>query len=142
MKRLSFIHILFGILVLAAGFRIWNDHRPLPPSKIEWRSDYASALSEASRTGKPLFVEFYATWCSACRSLDRTALRDSDVEEALKRFVAVRVDADMSPADLDMKFNVSGIPALHVVSPDGKILASSVGVIGPEELLGLLKKAP
>lgn len=141
MKRLRFVHFLLGALILIAAFRIWNDFRPLPPSNVLWRSDYYSAIAEAKRTNKPVFVEFYATWCSACRSLDRSALRDSRVERALEGFIAVRVDTDRAPAQLGMRYKVSGIPALHIVSPDEKILASSVGVISVRELLELLESA-
>lgn len=141
MKKIRFVHLLLGALVLAAALRIWNDFRPLPPSNIVWRTDYFSAVAEARRTHKPLLVEFYATWCSACRSLDRGALRDSRVEDALERFIAVRVDTDYAPASLGLQYSVSGIPALHVVSPDENILASSIGVISANELLNLLERA-
>lgn len=73
--------------------------------------------------------------------LSRPRSAPGRVEDALERFIAVRVDTDYAPASLGLQYNVSGIPALHVVSPDENVLASSIGVISANELLDLLERA-
>lgn len=135
MRRLSFVHCLFVILVVSAA---------VPATarlSVAWQTDYGAALAEPKRTNKPLFVEFYATWCSACRSLDRTSLRAADVEKALERFVAIASTRNfrvpISPAS--STYPVFLLCTLY--RPMGNILASSIGVIDFRELLSLLERA-
>lgn len=80
----------------------------------------ANALQEAHVTGKPVFVDFAASWCKNCEAMDFTVFNQSNVQKRLKDFIVVRYQAERpneSPAKevLD-QFNVLGLPTYLVLS--------------------------
>ncbi|MCB9667741.1 MAG: thioredoxin family protein [Myxococcales bacterium] len=65
----------------------------LPPgAKIHWLEDLPKARAMAQQQGRPLMVDFGASWCVACGELDRHTFSDARVVQEARRFVAVRVD--------------------------------------------------
>lgn len=90
-----------------------------------WRTDEKAAREEASRRGVPLLVEFKADWCGLCRELDRHVFSSEKVRRRLAAFVPLAVDVTRKrPSDGEIlaRYGVRGLPALVVLSPDGKIL--------------------
>ncbi|MBI2944907.1 MAG: thioredoxin family protein [Candidatus Wallbacteria bacterium] len=59
---------------------------------IRWFRSLEEARTEATRTGKPIFADFYADWCVPCRLMDRTTFRDSRVVKAMEAFIALKAD--------------------------------------------------
>ncbi len=81
-----------------------------------------AALQQARATGRPLFVDFHASWCKDCSAMDETVFNRTEVKDHLQRFVAVRYAAEQpnaAPAKplLD-HFNIVGMPAYLVLSPN------------------------
>ena len=100
---------------------------------IQWAS-FSIGLAEAKTRQTPVFVEFYATWCGACKSMDRNAFRDARVARKLRDLVAVRVNAEeqtprdgLKGVDLANRFRVEAYPTLLVLDSKGKELARLVG---------------
>lgn len=56
-------------------------------------SNFESAFREAAKSGKPIFVDCWATWCKNCTAMERTTLADERVKDALSRFTVIRLDA-------------------------------------------------
>lgn len=126
------------ITVASAGF--------VPASalaaEIPWSTDIESSLRESAQTGKPVLLEFTASWCVYCKRMEKTTFVDPDVVNYVnERFIPVRVDADQHKqlvADLAIK----GLPAILVVSPDLKVMERIPGFQTPEALLTKLDRLP
>lgn len=101
----------------------------------------ASAFDEASKLNKLVFVDFFAEWCGACKTMDRTTFSDPTVQTALKRFVFLKVDADQHP-DTARYFKVVGMPTLIVLGASGDEIYRQVGPIEPGELVQELSALP
>lgn len=109
-------------------------------AEIQWQKSYAGAMQQAKRTKKPVLVEFYAEWCSPCKAMAATTLKDSGVVKLSRRFVAVRVDVDKAQ-ELADRFGVATIPYAVVVSPDGKLIRASRGYLDAESFCLFLKQS-
>ena len=80
----------------------------------------AKALQEALMTGRPVFVDFAASWCKNCEAMDFTVFNQGNVQRRLKDFILVRYQAERpneSPArDVLDRFKVLGLPTYLVLS--------------------------
>lgn len=89
--------------------------------KAGWRASLADGLEAAQREGRPVLVDFWATWCKNCLTMDRTTFEDPQVREALTGYVKVKVqaeDLDAQPAkDLLKRFDAVGLPTYVVLRP-------------------------
>jgi len=80
----------------------------------------ANALRAAHATGKPLFVDFAASWCKNCEAMDLTVFNQTNVQQHLKNFIVVKYQAERpneSPArEVLDHFKVLGLPTYIVLS--------------------------
>ena len=112
-----------------------------------WQHDLQTALKEAAATGKPLFLDFRADWCTVCKDLELNVFPQPEIRNLLGRMVPVKIDAT-SPDDekvnaLLKQFAIVGLPTLVILQPDGSEITSlrTVGFISPELLEKKLRAA-
>jgi thioredoxin 1 len=116
------------------------------------REEIQHALAEAQKNHERLLIVFGADWCYDCHVLD-AAFRRPDVVSVLRgNFEVVHVDVGEGDKNQDLmqQYQVpmkKGIPALAVVTSDGKLLYSqqngefeNARALGPEDLLTFLNK--
>ena len=114
---------------------------PGAASGIRWqtRIDRAAALSR--ETGKPILVEFWATWCEACKAMDEQVYSDPSVAEAMRKVLPVRVDVDRD-ASTARRYKVSATPTLVLVDASGDELFRFTGALERTPLVELLRELP
>ena len=112
-----------------------------------WQHDLQAALKEAAATGRPLFLDFRADWCTVCKDLELNVFPQPVIRNLLARMVPVKIDAT-SPDDekvnaLLKQFGIVGLPTLVILQPDGNEITSlrTVGFISPEHLEKKLRAA-
>lgn len=112
-------------------------------AKVNWRASFPLALAEARRTGKPIFVDFYTTWCGPCKYLDAVTYKDRRFVAESRKWVMVKVDAEKNSANLKLaqKYKVSGFPSMIFLKSSGKESSRVVGGYPPEMLVPKMKKA-
>ncbi len=90
-------------------------------SELYWTPSLVEGLDRATEEGKPVLIDFWATWCKNCLVMEATTFKDDNVEEVLKDFVLVRYQAEYlnkSPTkELLDHFGVLGLPSYVVLLP-------------------------
>ena len=93
--------------------------------KEGWYASLPAGIAEAERTGKPVLIDFWATWCKNCLLMDKTTLRDPEVSAALAGYVKVKFqaeDASVSPAREALEhFGAIGLPTYVILKPAGTL---------------------
>jgi thiol:disulfide interchange protein DsbD len=88
-----------------------------------WTSSLVAGLERAEREQKPVLIDFWATWCKNCLTMDKTTLKDPDVMSALSNYVKIKFqaeDPDVEPAKSVMgRFNAIGLPTYVILRPAG-----------------------
>ncbi len=100
----------------------------------QWIPSYSSALAEAKRTGKNIFIDFTGYTCTNCRAMEATVFKRQDVNQILEKFVLARLYTDngtpLNDTNRDIeenRFNTIALPYYVIVSPDDKPLATFPG---------------
>jgi len=118
------------VLLLALGIAILLDLVPIPrpgaqSPALAWRTDVEEALAEARSTGRMAILDAGAEWCAACKELEHRTFQDPAVAEALRDFVAIRIDmTDFDPAQQRLEtlgIRVSSLPFVAFFLPDGRL---------------------
>ena len=113
---------------------------------IAWNT-YGAGLKQARADGKPMLVDFYASWCGPCRVMDQTTFRHPDVVRRLADLVPVRVNAEEeNPRDghvgveVSDRFGIRGFPTVVLLDSAGHEVSRRTGFLEPEVLLDWLDR--
>ena len=89
--------------------------------KEGWYSNLDQGLAAAERERKPVLIDFWATWCKNCLTMDRTTLADPEVGSALAGYIKIKFQAenpDEPPAvDVMRRFDAIGLPTYVILKP-------------------------
>lgn len=127
------------ILLLVVGVAIssltGNKSESNSSDSLQWSTDLNQALSEAKTTNKPVFVDFYADWCSYCREMDEGTYTSPQVKEKLtQNYVLVKVDVDENP-NISSKYQAYSLPTMVIVDSSGNEIKRIIGYQNPDQLL-------
>ena len=86
---------------------------------------------------KPVFCDFWASWCGPCRMLAPVFEEVSDKYEDKALFVKVDVDEEESE-EAAMKYRITSIPNI-IAFKKGEPVASNLGFVPQEALENFVK---
>jgi thiol-disulfide isomerase/thioredoxin len=86
--------------------------------QIGWLKDYKEAIKIAKDSGKPIILDFTASWCKPCRKMDNEFWTRADVIEISKDFVCVKIDYDQNTT-LVNKYGIRAIPTVMITDSWG-----------------------
>lgn len=114
--------------------------RATEPAPIAWRADYGGALEEARATNRLVWIQFSGPWCPNCLRMERDSFPDAGIiEHSQRSFIPLKLRSDVHE-QLALAFNLSGLPATVLVTPNREIVAVHQGYLGPDDLDELLSQ--
>ena len=105
------------------------------PAKVQWEKVHTGEnvqgfldekIALAKSTGKPIIIDFWATWCAYCKKLDKVVWVEPEVVRESLRFITIKVDAtktdDDDMAAVKKAFRVPGLPTVAFIDSNGRVL--------------------
>ncbi len=126
-----------SILILSL-FLVTGCNRKGKPSKgtssvkkgvIFVKDSYAKSLSKAKELNKPIFIDFYTTWCMPCKLMDSEVFTQKPVSDFLNQnFINLKIDAERGEGPkLAKQFGVYGYPTFVYLDSNGKVIEQVTG---------------
>lgn len=159
-KGVGLILMLWGALLIigaaSGGQQLWQPLKNIAgqtQSTQQARLDFemVNNLDELeqklAQTNQPVMLDFYADWCTDCKTMERTTFRDPEVLDALSRYTLLKLDmTDNNEEHRAMlkKLKVFGPPTLLFYDRNGDEIESSrlVGHADADRLLEHLSALP
>jgi thiol:disulfide interchange protein DsbD len=135
------VALLVGAIVYASGAASARA-RARAADGFTWIPSLDQGIALARAEGRPLLVDFWADWCTACRELDRT-WADARVRAEASRFVAVKLDGttgDDSFVAVADRYGVPGMPTVVFIDARGREVPGRVqSAISPDAMIARLR---
>jgi thioredoxin 1 len=90
---------------------------------------------EVAKSGTPVLVDFWASWCNPCRMIAPSI--EAIAREYKGKIKVGKVDVD-AQAEVASKFGIVSIPTL-ILFKDGKEAAKRVGALPKSDIEAMLK---
>jgi len=120
-KWMTYVKYIFGVGIIL--FAVYYGHLSFKAFTQKTATDmnavFAQELLEAKKEGKPVFIDFGASWCKNCKAMEETTFKDAAVQDRLKKYHFIHYQAE-DPSDPQVKavseyFNVKGLPTYVVL---------------------------
>jgi thioredoxin 1 len=98
--------------------------RPAAHAAVEITS---ANFEELKASGKPIVLDFWATWCGPCVAIGPTV--EEVAQDYEGRVIVGKVNVDEQP-ELAEEFDIQTIPALYFLGRNGEEVSRSVGIPG------------
>ena len=135
------VALLAGGIAYSAGAAGARDR--VRAASFAWVHGYEQAVAVARASGRPMIIDFWAEWCTACRELDRIAWDDPRVRAEAARFVPLKLDGtDGSDGFMALaeRFGVVGMPTVIFLDGRGREVPDRViGAVPADEMLSRLR---
>ena len=111
-------------MIAVAGFSIYGWMLRAPPGEIVWQPWSAERVEEAVRSGKTVFVDFTAAYCTQCKVNKAVAINTQEVRRKLEKLGVISFQGDYTSQDpaifaMLQKHGRAGVP-MNLIYPAGK----------------------
>ncbi|RHX84398.1 peptide permease [Leptospira stimsonii] len=114
---------------------------------LTWFRLPQKAYSEGKDSGKKVFIDFYADWCTNCKAFEELTLSDSPLNEALQGAVLLKIkenDPIFETYARDPRFEELkiGLPFFVILDAEGKLLYKNTDYLDTKTMIETLKNHP
>jgi thiol:disulfide interchange protein DsbD len=132
-----------GVAMAVVGLFAVTNYVLTPKIELAWLKSEPEAVQTARAEGRPIVIDFMADWCLPCKELEVQVFSHPEVASRLQEFTLLKVDLtredeDEALAALKEKYGVSTLPAVRIVTPDGRIAGKIDSLVSVPEFLQVL----
>lgn len=110
-------------------------------SQIYWMDNYDAARKVAMEEQKFIVMDFWATWCRPCVTMEHDMWSKPEMDSIAYNFVALKIDVDHNK-DLAVRYGANSIPKVVLIDPVGNVVWSKIGYSTPLPYLTILENIP
>ena len=118
--------LFYGVGSINEAYLDYGNQETIADSSGQWGAWSSERVDELLAEGRPVFVDFTATWCLICQVNKKVALRTDATELLFTKKGIVAMEADWTRYDSDItdtleKFGRSGVPLYLLYAPGGEV---------------------
>ena len=129
LKKMS-LFLIIGILL----FALFPASSQVEADEINWYS-YEEGIQKAKEQGKPVFIDFWAEWCSPCQDMEQNVYPDEDVIQKSSNFINIKVNVDQNRDLAVNEYDVSSIPTLVFLNSEGETVKRVEGKLSSSGMI-------
>ena len=101
------------------------------------KGSWQETVAKAKAQNKPIFIDFFTTWCGPCKQLEQKVYSKPEVIQKMNaNFINFKIDAEKGEGpDLARKFEVSAYPFLVWADKNQNVLLTDAGYMPVSEFL-------
>lgn len=107
---------------------------------IQFVHDIDSALALAKAQNKPIFIDFYTSWCGPCKVMTKDVFPQEKVGKYYNsQFINCKIQCDDNGKGVEVgkNYQVYAYPTLMFLNPQGELIHSMAGGLSAEEFIDL-----
>jgi thiol-disulfide isomerase/thioredoxin len=101
------------------------------------KGTWKETVAKAKTQNKPIFIDFFTTWCGPCKLLDQKVYSKPEVIQKMNaNFINFKIDAEKGEGpDLARRFEVSAYPYLVWADKNQNVLLTDAGYMPVAEFM-------
>lgn len=111
---------------------------------IKWYRTFEAAQKAAQESGKPIFIDFYASWCANCLAFKEEVVKNEKLNKTLKDNAIAMKLVDQEPEFEkfrempDHRQLKIGLPYFAIISPKGNLIWSGTDYKASEKMISVI----
>ncbi|MFM2475644.1 protein-disulfide reductase DsbD [Celerinatantimonas sp. MCCC 1A17872] len=125
--------VVLALVLMMTGEQIYHyrqnvrqAEQPLPFVSVDSLTQLQTQLQKAQKSAQPVLVDYFASWCVACKEFEENTLKQPQIRQQLAKFKLLRVDVSRylpRQQDILSHYRVLGLPTLDFYDFSGRYLA-------------------
>lgn len=142
MKKSILLSSLFiTFILLSSGTSSHKSTKETKPGIQFFEGTWASALAQARKENKLVFLDAHAVWCRPCKLMKKRTFTEPAVAKFFNdNFINVEMDMERGEGkNLSKKLAIRAYPTLLFINGKGEVIKKKVGYLNATDFLALGK---
>ncbi|MBD2700525.1 thioredoxin fold domain-containing protein [Spirosoma sp. BT702] len=126
-----------ALLVTLISLFLFSSQVEEPVGVRFFTGSWPDVQAESKRLNRPIFVDFYTSWCPPCKRMAREAFPNANVGAKFnENFINYQLDAEVGEGvQLAKQFAVASYPTALYFIPSGDVVHRAVGYGGVNAMI-------